>query len=173
MQIVVPALIFATLTFTTPALASLKGSIDHHARLAGFPESDYPYFSKPNGCGPGAGTLNHAIPDTVQGGRVNWRPVCNRHDLCYMTYGVDRAHCDNVFLAGMQRSCNEQLNSIAEKALLPSCHAMAQTYYGVVRQQGAWFFFENQQDAESYFFAVEGIRLRLENGQLPETLSLR
>lgn len=77
--------------------AAEKARIDEAARAAGFAESDYPYYSPKNGCGPD-GWRNYVVPELshVFLG-CDFSGACDRHDADYMTVGVTQEAADERF----------------------------------------------------------------------------
>ena len=100
-----------------------KAEIDGAARAAGFPESDYPYCSMKNGCGPD-GWRNHLVPDLTHllyG--CDFSGACDRHDEDYMTVGVARDEADERFRLGLHaaivRYVEQTRSDLAQEELGP------------------------------------------------------
>lgn len=111
----------------TPAVwASDKARIDEAARSAGFPESDYPYYSPKNGCGPD-GWRNYLVPELshVFLG-CDFSGACDRHDADYMTVGVTKEAADERFRlelhAAIVRYVEETRAKLAARAASPEEH---------------------------------------------------
>lgn len=101
-----------------------KTEVDTAARLAGFPEADYPYFSGPNGCGPG-GWKSQLVPDKshiIAGS--DFSTACNSHDRAYMTLGKTQAQADLEFRSNLRRAVrNYQIRNLliaANQSLFPA-----------------------------------------------------
>lgn len=86
----------ASAVVTTAGSGPSKEEIDEFARRTGeFPDSDYPYYTRPNGCGPPEGVSAQFIPDGWW--FVDFRDACNNHDLCGSTLGNSKQTCDTNF----------------------------------------------------------------------------
>lgn len=81
----------------------------------------------PNGC-----TLS---PD--RWGRANFKPVCDRHDICY-TSATNRKTCDSRFLSGLKSVCTKSYPN--QKIRRGACLKIADTYYTAVRAAGSRFY---------------------------------
>jgi hypothetical protein len=81
-----------------------KAEVDLLARNHGFPEADYPFFSKPNGCGPDGwkGRLTPEQSHLLYG--PNFRDACNDHDRAYMTLGQNRKQADRRFRSSLYKT---------------------------------------------------------------------
>jgi hypothetical protein len=81
-----------------------------------------------NGCGPNdwrGGLVPNSLP-----GQFSFKPACDRHDICYGTWGARKSTCDSNFYRDMMYLC----------AGRPFCPTWATAYYSAVyyRGQGAY-----------------------------------
>jgi hypothetical protein len=104
--------------------------------VGGYPDSQYPYYSSPNGCG--TAPYPEHIRDTW--GKVSFTAACQAHDKCYMT-GDSRGACDDNFYNALRAACEKDTLYVD----LPACYALATTYYGGVAQASLRGYFDKQQ----------------------------
>ena len=117
-----------------------KKDIDTALKKRGFPDSDYPYYERPNGCSysPDSNWFNSG---------TGFKPACDNHDRCYSTVGKSKRTCDDNFKADMDRIC-------ATGTPVTGCSMSANLYYSIVNQ-GAWFYTTAQEEAKKYQVEVE------------------
>ncbi len=83
-------------------------------------------------------------------GKVNWEPVCARHDICYATIGADQNNCDNTFYDHLKGECRNSYPknykviltggfSLAAREL---CYDVANVMYSSVKHFGGPYFSE-------------------------------
>lgn len=138
--------------------APTKTEIDNHARINGFPRSDYPYYENVNGCG-GEGWSDTAVRDNW--GKVSFREACNNHDRCYMRLGSSLSACDDAFYNELRASCERDSyfrvfdRKVPDPATLSACYPIATTYYGSVRSVGWSWHRDAQEKAKKYNGVVQ------------------
>lgn len=74
---------------------------------------------------------NHCtgVPSTFEGGKVDFRPACDAHDLCYQTCARQKVWCDILFYGVLTQICNT-VNPLSRRV---GCQFIANTYfYGVL-----------------------------------------
>lgn len=94
-----------------------KEEIDNAAKQADadFSDSDYPFYSTVNGCGPD-GWKNKLVPEKshIWEG-VEFAPACNQHDRDYMTLGKNRDDADRDFRRALNRAVDDYLDETVEQ----------------------------------------------------------
>jgi hypothetical protein len=159
--------LLALSTYPTQAAPS-KAEIDNYARANGFPNSDYPYYDKVNGCG-GEGWSNTAVRD--RWGKVSFSDACANHDRCYMRLGSDVNACEDNFYKDLRASCEKYSyyrdpifkKKIPDPATLSACYPIATTYYGGVRAVGWKAHQKSQEQAKKYNNTVQSGLLCINN----------
>ena len=145
--------------------------INDYMRQNGFPDSNYPYYDKPNGCG--SKENPHLIRDSWFG--VRFKNDCYAHDYCYMTIGRSQNECDTKLLRDMRYSCNAQLTGLNNwKALF--CQAAAAGYldgttiFGTLLEMHT----ESQRNQIRYKQIVENfINSEIASGNIINKIALR
>jgi hypothetical protein len=94
-----------------------KAEVDAAAQRAGFVDADYPYYSRPNGCGPD-GWKSRLIPQRshlILG--ANFGKACDAHDRAYMTLGKSRSEADREFRKNLRGSvASHQMSNLVAAA---------------------------------------------------------
>ncbi|WP_414737529.1 hypothetical protein [Gemmata algarum] len=98
-----------------------------------------------NGCGSDATVVaRFARPLVPQGfGSISFSEACNRHDICYITPGQNRAACDRQFRRDLARSCDQSTNHFERVG----CHVTAAGMSLAVKTFGAPSYKAGQLEA--------------------------
>lgn len=118
-----------------------KKDIDAALKKRGFPDSDYPYYERPNGCS------NSPDSNWFNSG-TGFKPACDNHDRCYSTVGKSKRTCDDNFKADMDKIC-------ATGTPVIGCSRAATLYYRAVVKHGASAYTTAQKEAKKYQVEVE------------------
>ena len=71
-------------------------------------------------------------------GRANFKPSCDRHDICYSpSSSTNRLDCDIRFRADLKAECGRAYGSGVQAG---ACRGVADVYYGTVRKLGSGFY---------------------------------
>jgi hypothetical protein len=119
-----------------------EAEVNQQARANGFPKAQYPYFSRPNGCGPANswwryhvtpnGPLGAYYPNLIRKYLVDGKDVftfkesCNNHDICYIS-GSQKDICDRELYKALQFQCSPLLPAIRKE-----CFLTAKAFYFAV-----------------------------------------
>lgn len=122
-----------------------------------FPEAEYPYAARPNGCGSSVALANGRISMRPEWIRDTWGPVdfrssCDRHDRCYFR-GPDRASCDAQLFDDLRASCERDLLKASKPwlaASLQTCYGLALTYAAGAAAFGEGSFNMARTEQRSY-----------------------
>ncbi|MBF0299967.1 MAG: hypothetical protein HQK51_14675 [Oligoflexia bacterium] len=89
-----------------------KERVDNEMKNRGFPNSDYPYYERYNGCGK---STHDIVPETYLGVVDFGHYACVAHDRCYMTLapGRSRADCDKDMFGNMKNDCKRDLGRLS------------------------------------------------------------
>lgn len=135
-----------------PALPSdvTRDEVNGAARESGFPESEYPYASVPNGCG--SGPTRSVTPQGVDG--ISFVPACESHDRCYVV-GSRKEACDHAFLRDLTQICYAQATApgdppVEGRASRDDCLTWARRFYAAVDELGGDAFEDAQSLQEAY-----------------------
>jgi len=92
--------------------------INNFMRDSGWPDSNYPYYERENGC---------SIPVIGFAFDAKFKPACDQHDRCYMTLGKQKSECENAFYNDMKEICNDItfFDYLSLGTSLRICHATA------------------------------------------------
>jgi hypothetical protein len=90
-----------------------------------------------NGCGPGG--FGFLVPDRPLG--FDFRPACDRHDLCYTApwrqvapaRSAAKLRCDATFLVDLERACFAAAAGRDAGPRLVVCLSLARDYHNAVR----------------------------------------
>lgn len=135
------------------AQAPTKADIDRYAMANGFPNSDYPYYERTNGCG-SEGWKGLAVRDTW--GQISFVDACNAHDRCFMIPGSNVNACDDNFYGDVRTACerdsyyNVRGVRIRDPGLLAWCYNLATTYYAALRAASWNWHNQAQPKAKQY-----------------------
>jgi hypothetical protein len=138
-----------------------EAEVDRQAEAHGFPEAQYPYFSPPNGCGPGNSWWRyHGTPNGPLGAYpVNlirkylidgkdvftFKESCNEHDICYIS-GNQKDICDRDLYKALQFQCSSLLLTNRKECLLT-----ADAFYYAVRTESSKTSYQNaSQNQKKY-----------------------
>jgi hypothetical protein len=168
---------------TSQALtAPSKAEIDAYAKAHGFPNSDYPYWEKANGCG--SDPFNGIVPEgypaadftfftpcipTKNFNSVSFTSACNNHDHCYGTIGTSKSQCDSQLGSDIVAACNARLKSKpmivcapipgrflkGDSGSLARCAGLAATYQAAVSAVGGRYYDNGQAQARNYKALVD------------------
>ncbi len=87
-----------------------------------------------NGCGPEGGALSWAIPNSW--GPADFKPACDRHDICYGTCNNNKDLCDLEMLATAIKACETAYASDVMYTLRKACVTIAYGYGAAVSLGG-------------------------------------
>lgn len=121
-----------------------KAEIDAALKTRGFEDSNYPYYEQPNGCS------NSPDSNWFNSG-TGFKPACDQHDRCYMTFGNSKKDCDDTFLKQMQDICSSGTP-------VKGCDLAADFYAWAVGKFGGGAYQEAQKQANKYNAAVRQFR---------------
>lgn len=151
------------IVYTSNSFAISKEEIDSYMKKNGFPDSDYPYYEKANGCG--SKDDPHLIRDNWFG--VHFTNDCYRHDNCYMTIGKSQSECDIQLGKDMSYSCNAQLHGL-QNVRIPACKAAAATYLTGVPLASKLLGLYNESQRKQKIYNAKALNLSasINNGDL-------
>ena len=72
-----------------------------------FPDAQYPYASKPNGCSTEELEYAYDLSNTFSNDDEWLNKACDEHDKCYYTEGSNYKECNAKFIVNTIDSCNE------------------------------------------------------------------
>ena len=72
-----------------------------------FPDAQYPYASKPNGCSTEELEYVYDLSNTFSNDDKWLNKACDEHDKCYYTEGTTYKECNAKFIVNTIDSCNE------------------------------------------------------------------
>jgi hypothetical protein len=98
-----------------------------------------------DGCGSQTSPTYPFIPNSF--GSASFLSSCNNHDDCYDTCNSVKSGCDSTFLSSLDAACQSAYGSGISKLLLPTCLAVAQTYYSAVSNFGTTAYNAAQANA--------------------------
>ncbi len=139
-----------------------KRDIDNYMRARGYPDSDYPYFERANGCGSndGAGLFvpNNITVLGIKAHTIRMSGACDDHDKCYMRVGQDRGMCDRQFRLKMETMCDLHTrlpafpwDSIRDDIAYGECMLIgANAFSAFVRAFGLDYYRKSQQKQLTY-----------------------
>ena len=72
-----------------------------------FPDAQYPYASKPNGCSTEELEYAYDLSNTFSNDDKWLNKACDEHDKCYYTEGTNYKECNAKFIVNTIDSCND------------------------------------------------------------------
>ncbi|MCB0363203.1 MAG: hypothetical protein KDD35_10795 [Bdellovibrionales bacterium] len=128
-----------------------------------FSRSEYPHFSRPNGCGPeflenfSMGIFLTHIMDRVslvaEDGSRSVMPVeevCNAHDRCYMNRNKTKSECDKEFGMLLANKCLQ-----IETKYKSACHRVRELYLTTVKKMGQEIWNKSQAEQKRFDEFIE------------------
>ena len=86
------------------------------------------YKPTTNGCGSEDFHVPDTWPTAGKGRRANFRPACNKHDVCYGTCKKDKDDCDKAFCRDLDKACKRTWPDAADGNRRAGCENRASLY---------------------------------------------